>query len=450
MSNAADSDRALSVLEDLIAAARAAGADGADAVMYDSTSLSLSQRLGQPEKLERAESTDIGLRVVIGRRQAIASSADPKPPALAELVERAVAMARAVPEDRWSGLADSDQIDRDPPTLDIADDHEPDAAELVDQAKRAEEAALAVDGITNSDGAEALWYRTRYALVASNGFAGSYALSRRSLRLSVIAGSGTAMERDYEWMATVYGADLMPAEALGKSAAERAVRRLNPKKAASRRVPVVYEPRVARGLIGHLTGAISGPSVARGTSFLKDKLGQPVFADRIAIVDDPHLARGLRSRPFDGEGLATRRLDLVAEGRLATWLLDLRSARQLGLTPTGHASRGTSTIPHPTPGNVFLAPGECTPEELIGEIADGFYVTELMGQGVNGVTGDYSRGAAGFWIENGQLGPPVSEVTIAGNLVEMFRALTPANDLVFRYGIDAPHVRIAEMTVAGT
>lgn len=439
----------LDLITDLIGKARAAGAEAADAVMVTSAALSLSQRLGKPEQLQRAESSDVGLRVFVGRRQAIVSTTDVGPGMLDELVERAVAMARSVPEDPFCGLAEPDQLARDWPDLDICDPREPSAEVLIEQAKRAEEAALAVEGVTNSEGADASWSRSEVALAASNGFAGGYALSRRGLSVAVLAGSGTAMERDYDVSASVYSEDLEDAEKVGRAAGERAVRRLNPRRVKTARLPVVFDPRVSRGLLGHLAGAITGPAIARGTSFLKDRLGQQIFRPDVVIVDDPHVRRGLRSKPFDGEGVAMSRRNVVDGGRLTTWLLDLRSARQLGLTTTGRASRGTGSPPSPSPTNLYMQAGPRSPREMIAEIGQGLYVTELMGMGVNGVTGDYSRGAAGFWIENGELAYPVSELTIAGNLKEMFLALEPANDLELRFGMDAPTIRIDAMTIAG-
>jgi len=445
----ASQDDSLSLLGDLIAQARKAGADSADAVLFDSVSLSLSQRLGKPEKLERAESGDLGLRVFVGRRMAMVSSSDRKPAALKELVERAVAMARNVPEDPFCGLADPDSIARTWPDLDLDDPREPAAETLIEQARIAEETALAVDGVTNSEGAEANWGRVGIVMVGSNGFAGGYTVSSRSLSVSVIAGEGTAMETDYDWTSAVYAEDMEDAAAIGRRAGERAVRRLGARKVATARVPVVFDPRVANSLLRHLVGAISGPAIARGTSFLKDRLGDQVFAAGIRIVDDPHMPRGRRSKPFDGEGMPNRRREIVEDGRLTTWLLDLRSARQLGLETTGHAARGTASPPSPSPSNLYMEPGPVSPEELISDIESGFYVTQMMGSAVNGLTGDYSRGATGFWIERGQIAYPVSEVTVAGNLKDMFLRLRPANDLVFRTGIDAPTIRIDNMTVAG-
>ncbi|MBP2294842.1 TldD/PmbA family protein [Azospirillum rugosum] len=439
----------LNLLEDLIRKAKGAGADAADAVLFDSASLSLSQRLGKTEKLERSESGDLGLRVFVGKRQAIVSSTDRSAKALDELVERAVAMARVVPEDPFTGLADPDQLAREFPDLDVLDLSEPTAEILIERARIAEETALAVEGVTNSEGADASWSRSTIAIAASNGFKGSYGVSRQSLSVSVLAGTGTGMERDYDYDSKVYGADLRDPAAIGREAGERSVRRLNPRRVKSCKVPVVFDPRASRGILGHLTGAISGPSIARGTSFLKDKMGQQIFAAGITIVDDPHVKRGLRSRPFDAEGIATSRRNLIEDGRLTTWLLDLRSSRQLGLSTTGHAARGTSGPPGPAPANVYMAPGAKSRDDLLAEIKDGFYVTELMGMGVNGVTGDYSRGAAGYWIENGQLAYPVNELTIAGNLKDMFLNMEPASDLELRFGMDAPTVRIDGLTIAG-
>jgi PmbA protein len=442
-------DDALGLLDGLIAKAKAAGADAADALLAHSVALSHAQRLGELERLEREESNDLGLRVFVGRRQAIVSSSDTAPAALDELVARALAMARSVPEDPHCGLADPDQLAKAPPELDICDAGEPAAEALIERAAACEDAARAVPGITNSEGAEAGWSLSRIALAASNGFAGGYAVSRHSLGVAVLAGEGLDMERDYEFSSQVYGADLEDPGAVGRKAAERTLRRLGARKAATGRVPVVFDPRVAGGLIGHMAGAINGNAVARGTSFLKDKLGERIFAPGITIVDDPHRPRGLRSKPFDGEGVANGRLDVVADGQLTTWILDLASARQLGLETVGRAARGTSSPPGPATTNLYMEPGPLGPAELMADIKQGFYVTEMMGMGVNPVTGDYSRGAAGFWIENGALAYPVSEVTVAGNLKDMFPEMTPASDLEFRYGTNAPTLRVEGMTVAG-
>lgn len=440
----------LDLLSDLVAAARKAGADAADAVLIDSASLSVGMRLGALERLERAESGDVGLRVLIGRRQAFVSSSDRSKAALAELVERAVAMARTIPEDPYCGLADPAELARDFPDLDVCDPDEPTAETLIDMVRTAEDAARAVAGVTNSEGAEAGWGRSGVAIVASNGFSHSYSLTSSSLSVAVLAGdNASGMERDYDYSSAVFLSDLRAPEDVGHEAGRRTVRRLGARKVATRQVPVVYDPRVARGLVSSLAGAINGAGVARGTSFLKDRLGKPVFARGVGIVDDPHRRRGLRSRPCDGEGIATRPLAVVEDGVLTTWLLDLRSARQLGMRSTGHAGRGTSSPPSPSASNLYLQAGHVTPAEMIHDITEGFYVTELSGQGVNGVTGDYSRGASGFWIKGGELAFPVNEVTVAGNLKDMFLNLTPASDLDLRHGIDAPTCRVDGLMVAG-
>ncbi|ABC21379.1 TldD/PmbA family protein [Rhodospirillum rubrum] len=441
---------ALGLLEDLVAKAVAAGATAADAVLVDGASLAVTHRLGKLEKLERSEGGDIGLRVLIGGRQAIVSSADRRPDALAALVERAVAMARTVPEDPFAGLAEPGQLARDLPAIDNFDPTEPSAEALTELVRALEDEARSVPGVTNSEGAEASWGLSTVALVGSNGFSHAYHASHSGMSVSVVAGTNeTGMEGDYDYSTAVYFADLRDPLEVGREAGRRATRRLGAKRLATGRLPVVFDPRVSRGLVGHLLGAINGGGIARGTSFLKDRLGEAVFAPGIRIIEDPHRPRGLRSKPCDAEGLANRRRTLVEDGRLTSWILDLRSARQLGLESTGHASRGTGSAPSPSTTNVWLEAGPLSPQDLMADIEDGLYVTDLVGQGVNGLTGDYSRGAAGFRIEKGVLTTPVNEITIAGNLIEMFAGLTPANDLDLRYGTDAPTVRLAAMTIAG-
>ena len=437
-------------LIDLTLKAQHKGADAADAVGLVSQSVSVTVRKSEVEHLGRSESTDIGLRVFIGKRQAIVSSSDTSPKALEELAERAVDMARVVPEDPYCGLAPTDRLAGASPDLDTCDEHEPSSDTLTMWAKIAESSALSIDGVTNSDGANCGWGRTQVSLVGSNGLIKSHAFTSSSLSVSVLAGKTTdTMETDYDVTSAVYFSDLRPAVEVGQVAGLRAVKRLGAKKLGSGRMPVVFAPRVARGLLTHLTGAINGAAVARGSSFLKDKLGQMILPKGMTIIDDPHRTRGLRSRPCDGEGLPTLRRALVEDGRLTTWILDLSSARQLGLQSTGHATRGPSSPPSPSCSNVYLEPGAATPAELISDIKEGLYVTDLFGQGVNGVNGDYSRGAAGYRIENGVISHPVTEVTIAGNLLDMYAHLSAANDLRFHYGVDSPTLRVAAMTVAG-
>ncbi len=442
----------LELVQELIATAVAAGADAADAVLVAGSSVSVQRRLGETEHVERAEGRDLGLRVFVGRKSAIVSSSAIDPAGFRRLAERAVDMARVVPDDPYAALAETAAIGAapDPGPLDLEDATEQDVAALTARAAAAEEAALAVKGITNSEGAEAGHGRTEVVLATSAGFAGRILRSSFSVSASAVAGSGTSMQRDYDYHATVHLADLDDPALIGRRAAERAVARLNPERPKTAKLPVVYDPRVAGGLIGHLAGAINGASIARGTSFLKDKLGERVFAPGIFVHDDPLRVRGLRSKPWDGEGTPTRPQAVIADGVLTTWLLDSRSARQLGLTSTGHAARGTSGPPGPAPTNLYLAAGTMTPTELMADIKLGLYVTELIGMGVNQVTGDYSRGAAGFMIRDGAIAEPVAEITIAGHLNEMFRHLTPANDLVFRRGTDAPTLRVEGMTMAGS
>ena len=448
--NSADTANDLNLLSDLVDKAKRAGADAADAVLFESVSLEVSYRLGAREDLERSESKDLGLRIFFGKKQAIVSSTDMTPASLDELLERGLAMAAAMPEDPYCGLADTDRLCTDIPDLDLNDPGEPTPEALYEMAAEAETAALAVAGVSNSESAGAGWGRNRIALVTSNGFSGGYATSSHSLFASVIAGEGTGMERDYDFTSARHGGDLDKPAAIGTSAGQRAVRRLNPRKVESQQIPVIFDPRVSNSMLGHFVGAISGTSVARGTSFLKDSLGKQIFAPGITIVDDPHRPRGLASKPFDGEGVANRRWLLAENGELATWIMDSASARQLGLASTGHASRGTSGPPAPSTTNLYMQPGACSRDELLADIASGLYITELIGFGVNGVTGDYSRGAAGFWIDKGELTHPISELTIAGNLKDMFLNITPANDLTFRYGNNAPTLRIDGLMVAGT
>ena len=434
--------------EHLVAAARRAGADAADALAARSVSLGVEVREGAIEETGRSESDDVGLRVLVGRRQAVVSTNDVRGD-VARLASRAVAMARAAPEDPYVGLADPALLASHIPDLDLLDPDLPSVAVLEERARRAEHAALAVAGITKSGGAGASAGLGGMVLVTTGGFRGAYLSSSQSVSMTAIAGAGTEMERDYDYSTALHAADLEPAEKVSRTAGERTVERLHPRKVETRRVPVVFDRRVAGSLIGHLAGAINGTAIARKTSFLKDRLGQQLFKNGIRVIDDPLRRRGLRSRPFDAEGVACAPLAVVENGVLASWLLDCATARELDMATTGHAQRSVSSIPSPGSTNMHLAPGAETPAELIANIAEGFYVTSLIGVGVNQVTGDYSRGASGFWIENGRRSYPVSEVTIAGNLFDMFRTLSPANDLEFRFGIDAPTLRVEGLTVAG-
>ncbi len=436
--------------ERLVKAALAAGADTADAVAVRGLSQSIEVRDGQVEESESSEGDDLGLRVLVGRRQAVVSTNDVSGDGSRALAERAVAMARAAPEDKYAGLADEAMLAHSFPDLDLIDRELPSVQQLEAMAQAAEQAGLAVKGVAKSGGASASAGVGGMVLVTSHGFRGAYLGSRHGVSMTAIAGEGTGMERDYDYSSALHASDLESPEKIGRTAGERAIERLNPRKVSTRKVPVIFDPRVAGSLVSHLASAVNGASIARKTSFLKDKMGQKLFADGIRIIDDPLRKRGLRSHPFDGEGVAGKKLALIDDGVLMSWLLDFATARELALTTTGHAQRGVSSSPSPGASNLHLEAGKVAPQDLIGDIKDGFYVTDLIGHGASMVTGDYSRGASGFWIENGQRTYAVSEVTIAGHLLDMFRNLTPANDLVFKYGINAPTVRLEGLTVAGS
>jgi PmbA protein len=433
--------------EALVAAAIKAGADAADAVAVRGASLSIGVRLGKLEDTQRAEGDDFGLRVFVGKRHASVSAnafTDP-----AELAIRAVAMARIAPEDAYAGLAPAERLTSDFPDLDLVDPEPVDAAHLIALALEAEDAARSVAGVTNSGGASASWWTGGLVLVTSHGFSGAYLATRHSISATAIAGEGTGMERDWESSSKIHAQDLDSATDIGRRAGERAVRRVGPRKVPSGAATIVYDPRASGGLVGHLAGAINGASIARKTSFLKDKLGSQVFARGVRISDDPGRRRGLASRPFDGEGLASAPIDVIEDGILTTWFLDSSTARELGLQSNARASRGVGS-PHPASTNLTLHAGTISRADLLKSVSSGLYVTDMIGSGVNGVTGDYSRGCSGFWIENGELTYPVSEITIAGNLNDMFRRLVPADDLVYRYGTNAPTVLIEGLTIAGS
>ncbi|PKP90794.1 MAG: modulator protein [Alphaproteobacteria bacterium HGW-Alphaproteobacteria-16] len=442
-------DQARDRVTDAIARATKAGADAADAMLSAGDSLSVSVRLGALEDVGRSEHEELGLRVFCGRRSASVSTTDLTPAALDALAERAVAMAREAPEDQWAGLAPADRLlHGDVPALDLDDGGIGDPLTLKSAALAAEDAARAVPGVTNSEAGSGSASRSVWALATSHGFAGAYAVTSHSISASVLAGENGAMERDYAYHSARHARRLESPEVIGRRAGERAVARVNPGRVRSGPMPVVLDPRVGSGMLGHLAAAISGSAITRKTSFLLDAMGTQVFAPGIVVRDDPHMPHGLRSRPFDGEGLPVSPLALIDDGVLQSWMLDSAAARQLGLEPTGHASRGIGGAPAVGPSNLYMEAGKVPVETLIADITYGVYVTELIGQGVNTVTGDYSRGAAGFLIENGEITRPVSEFTVASTLQTMFRELTPANDLEFRYGINVPTLRIGGMTVA--
>lgn len=438
------------LLESLIAKARSAGADAADAVYISQESQSVSVRLGAQEALDRSETTDLGLRVFIGQSQAFAASSDLSPRALDTMVTAAIDMAKASPPDQYAGLAPEERLFKPGAATDpLADTHRPSAQEDIARALETEDAARAVEGVTNSQGASSGWSASHIALGTSHGFFGEKHSTSYSISAAVLAKGGSGMERDYAASSKRFFEDLETPQDVGTKAGDRTVARLNPGTLKTGAMPIIFDRRVSSGLISQFASAINASSIARGTSFLRSHMGQQVFASNITITDDPLRPRGPRTRLFDGEGVATKPLELISGGILQSWLLDSATARQLGLETTGHAARGTSGPPSPSTSNVFMAAGDVSFEALLEDIKDGFYVTEMIGMGVNPVTGDYSRGASGFAIKDGALAGPVSGLTVAGNLIDMFMNMTPADDLEFRYGTDAPTLRIEGMTVAG-
>ena len=438
------------VLQEVVAKARAAGADAAEAVFAERQSLSVTVRLGALEEVEREESRDLGVRVFVGRRQATVSGSDVSPEGRAKLVERAVAMAKLAPEDPYASLAPEDRLARGPlPDLDLFDAAEPDAETLEELALEAETAARATPGVTNSDSSSAYWSRGAWRLVTSAGFSGEHRASSFGISAGAVAGDGSSMERAGEGRQTRWRADLPPAEQIGAEAGRRAVARLGSRKIASTTAPVIFENRIAASTLGPLLGAISGPSVARGVSFLKSKLGERVFAEGVTITDDPHRRRGLGSQPFDDEGVANHTMNIIDAGVLTTWLLNTSSARQLGLETTGHASRGLAGPPGVSCSNLTLQPGALDRAGLMREAGAGLLVTTMFGPSLNANTGDWSVGCAGFWFEDGEIAYPVSEITVAGNLIDAYGRLMPGSDLEFRGAANAPSLLIDALAIAG-
>ena len=439
----------LSIASDVVAMARKAGATSADAIAVSSRNHDVSLRHGVIERFEQSESQDLGLRVFVGQSSAIIAGSVLTKDGLHRLIERAMVMAKLAPPDPFAGLADASQLATQFPELDLLSKEVLTPDQVKSLAQRAEDAALAVKGVTRSNGASAGYGLRDAALVTSNGFARAWSRSNFGHSVSVVAGEGIGMERDYDWHGASHFSDLDQPEKIGTSAGERAVKRLNPRKIPSQTVPVIYDKRISTSLMGHLLSGINGSSISRGTSFLKDDMGKALFKPNVTFVDDPHRLRGLGSRPVDGEGLPTRKMNFIDKGVLTTWIMDLRSARQLGLAPSGHGSRGLSSPPSSTASNVHMEAGTRSPAQMMKDMKRGLLVTEFIGSTINMVTGDYSRGASGFWIEGGEIAYPVSEVTVGGNLRNMFLALEPANDLEFRSSTNAPSCFLGEMTIAG-
>ena len=424
----------------LLDTAKKLGAESAAVMGGENTSINVAARLGKLENIERNESKSIGLQIIDNKRKVNLSSTNFNKDALIELVESAMSMIKSIPEDEFCGLADKEMLYRGNLDLDLVDNYIPENDLLLESSIEAEDSALSINGVTNSEGASSSYSKNKIFLATSDGFYNYKEKTNYSNSISVIAGKGTKMERDYEYQSKIHNKDLDAPKTIGEIAANRAVSRLNPKKVKSNSVPIIFDPRVSGSLLSLFTGGISGQAVARGTSFLKGKMKKNIFKKDIQIIDDPHVLRGPGSRTFDGEGVESKKIKLVENGVLKSWLLSSQSARQLNLRTTGHSS-GVS--------NLYMEPGDKTNTELLSSIKEGFYVTEMMGMSFNQVTGDYSRGATGFWIEKGQKTYPVSEVTIAGNIIDMYNMLTPASDLKLITGIDAPTILIEKMMVAG-
>jgi PmbA protein len=439
------------LLNDMVQAALKAGADAAEAVGAERRALSITVRLGELEEVEREEARDLGLRVFIGRRQATVSGSDISAEARAKLIERAVAMARLAPEDPYAGLADPELLARgEHADLDLYDPTEPAPEELEARARIAEDAARAVPKVTNSDGASGSWSSAQWTMVTSDGFAGVHRASGFSIGASAIAGDENGMENGYDGRSVRWQSDLPDPKAIGAEAGRRAASRLGARKIASTTAPVIFENRLAASLLGPLVGAVSGPAIARGTSFLKDKLGKPLFGEHITVTDDPHRRRGLGSAPFDDEGVANQARDLIEKGVLTTWLLNSSSARQLGLTSTGHASRGLAGPPGVSTSNLTLKPGDKSLAALMADAGRGLLVTSMFGPSLNGNTGDWSVGCSGFWFEGGEIAYPVTEITVAGNLIDIYGRLVAGSDLEIRGSTNSPSLLVDSLAIAGT
>jgi PmbA protein len=439
-----------SLLNDVVQAALKAGADAAEAVGAERQAQSITVRLGELEEVEREESRDLGLRVFVGRRQAAVSGSDISPEARAKLVERAVAMAKLAPEDPYASLADPALLARGPfPDLDLYDPSEPTPEALEARARTAEDAARAVPKITNSEGASASWSTSHWRFITSGGFAGEHRASGFSVGASAIAGDENGMENGYDGRSVRWQGDLPDPAAIGAEAGRRAAGRLGARKIASTTAPVIFENRLASSLLGPLTGAIAGPAIARGTSFLKDRLGEKLFAEGVTVTDDPHRRRGLGSSPFDDEGVANRQVAIIDRGVLTTWLLNTASAKQLGLTTTGHATRGLAGPPGVGTSNLTLQPGARTQAELMADAKAGLLVTSMFGPSLNANTGDWSVGCSGFWFEGGEIAYPVTEITVAGNLVDIYGRLVPGSDLEFRGSTNSPSLLVDALAIAG-
>jgi PmbA protein len=436
----------------LLDAARREGAEAADAIAVTGTSISIDVRAGALEQAERSEGVDIGLRVLIGQKQACVSASDVRPDTIQTIAERAVAMARFSPDDPNVGLADASQLatNRDCSTLEMFDPtDEPSATELEEHARRAEQAALEYDGISQVQSSSAGYGRRQVYFAASNGFEGGYERSDRALSCVSIAGTGASMERDYFGDSRIFQVDLLSPEEIGARAAEHTLARVGARQPQTGTFPVLFDERISSTLLGHLLAAVNGSAIARGSSWLRENLGKQILPEALSVIEDPHRKRTSGSRLFDAEGLPTQRRAIVENGVLQSWTMDLATARQLGFKSTANAARGVGSSPSPAPTNVSLTQGNQSREALLKDMGTGLLVTSLIGSSINPTTGDYSRGASGFWVENGALAYPVNECTIAGNLHQMLLSLTPANDARTHLSRIVPSLLVESMTIAG-
>ncbi len=413
--------------------------DALELKINESTSVNASIRLGTLENLERSESLNISVRVIIGKKLASISSNINSIANCRLLLDRVIDMAKVVPDDNYCGLPLINEYATNTKELDILEKIKLSEKTLIEDAKKAEESSLSIKGINNSEGANRSWSKNKLTLFSSLGFHKNYSRTTNSLSVIAIAGEGVNMERDYEYTVATYSKDLMDSNIVGKNAAKMAVSRLNPRKVKSCKLDVLFSPRAGSSLLSTFAASINGNSIARGTSFLRKKMATDIFNSDVTVFNDPHILRGLRSKPFDAEGIKNSKIPLINKGNLCNWMLDSRSARQLNLTTQGNSS----------PTNLYMQNGKISKEEILSNIKKGLFVTEMMGMSFNPINGDYSRGASGFWIENGEITFPVSEITIAGNMLDMYKKLTPANDLEFKSGIDVPTLLIEDMTLAG-
>lgn len=439
----------IEIINKVIKQAMAKGADNVEVIILENSSLSASVRMGNVESIENSESSALGLRFIKGYKSSILSTNDLNEESVSKLVEKASYMTDITPQDEYLTVAEAQDYAQEIPNLDLYDSEVPHIKTLIDKAVEAEDIALSFNKITNSNGSEASNSRTNVVFATSQGFCNSYRNSNSGLSVSVVAQDGDAMETDYDYSSVRHYNDLMSAKMIGRNAAQKAINKLHSRQVISSKLPVIFDAKIANSLLSSFASAVNGSAIARNTSFLRDKLHQSIFKQGINIYDNPLINRGLGSKPFDGEGVACQKLNLVENGILNSWIMDLRSAKQLGFSTTASASRSLTSPPSPAISNLYMEAGKISRQDLIKSVNKGIYITDLFGMGVNIITGDYSQGAFGFMIENGEITYPISEFTIASNLKDIFMNIIPANDLEFHYRINSPTLLIENMTIAG-